>query len=181
MLWEGWHYFAVFHLSRPGLVPIIHKKWGITVLEMHKNWPWKWPHHPDSQSLGPLAGPLADILSVKVENVTLKGQESTSPGRVCKRSTNKLWNNLISFLFSFWVVNVQIYHVKNFGHKDKGPSGFPDPINEYKKASCLFLVLFLATSRPCWLSRSAWMIGEYNSASCCLRSVYFMDQRERWI
>ena len=33
---------------------------------MCKNWPWKWTHHPDSQSLGP----LADILSVKVENVT---------------------------------------------------------------------------------------------------------------
>ena len=35
----------------------------------------------DSQSLGPLAGPLADILSVKVENVTLKGQVSTSSGK----------------------------------------------------------------------------------------------------
>ena len=31
-LWEGWHYFAVLHLLRPGLVPIIRDKWGITVL-----------------------------------------------------------------------------------------------------------------------------------------------------
>ena len=30
-LWEGWHYCAVFHLSRPGLVPIIRDKWGSTV------------------------------------------------------------------------------------------------------------------------------------------------------
>ena len=28
------------------------------LFKMPKDWPWKWPHHLDSQSLGPLAGPL---------------------------------------------------------------------------------------------------------------------------
>ena len=38
----------------------------------------KCPHHPDSHSLGPLAGPLADMFNIKVKYVTLRGQESTS-------------------------------------------------------------------------------------------------------
>ena len=49
---------------------------------MEKNWPWKCPHHPDNRSLGPLAGPLAgaleDMFNIKVKNLTLRGQESTS-------------------------------------------------------------------------------------------------------
>ena len=44
-------------------------------------------HHPESRSLGPLAGPLAGILSVKVKNVTLKGQDSTSSGKEFYPST----------------------------------------------------------------------------------------------
>ena len=50
-------------------------------------------------------------------------------------------------------------------------SEFPDPINEYKSASChLFLVLFC---RPPWLSGSAWMVDECKSASC----LFFSDQK----
>ena len=50
-----------------------------------------------------------------------------------------------------------------------------------------FNCLFLATHRPCWLSRSTWTIDEYKSASWCLflvlfwrpvNSVDFPDQRE---
>ena len=95
---------------------------------MHKNWPWKWPHHPNSQSLGPLAGPLADILSVKVENVTLKGQEATSSGKEFVMNVNANEVLLMFEIFSYLL--------------DEGQSEFPDPINEYKGMSCLFLVLF---------------------------------------
>ena len=51
------------------------------LFKMHKDWPWKWLHLPENWSLGPLAGPLPDILRARVKNVTLKGQESTSLGK----------------------------------------------------------------------------------------------------
>ena len=51
---------------------------------MHKNWPLKLPHHPDSWS----SGSLADILIVKIENVNRKVQEYSSSGKEFIRWSN---------------------------------------------------------------------------------------------
>ena len=73
------------NLKRPRINFFIRERYRFMMhqllFQMHKDWPWKWPHHPDSRSLSPLAGPLAGILSVKVKNITLKGQDSTSSGK----------------------------------------------------------------------------------------------------
>ena len=152
---------------------------------MHENWPWKWPHHPDSQSLGPLADPLADILNVKVQNVTLKGQESTSSGKeFVKDKPTSSETIFFSFLFSFWKVKMQMIALSEGVSGclpdrvlDEGQSEFPDTINECKKGELSFSCPFFSNqkrrnyrtalwrgewsfTRPCWGSqRSSWRSG----------------------
>ena len=94
------HHSQKCNLKRPRINFFIgERRWFLMwclLFQIHKDWPWKWPHHPNSRSLGPLAGPLAGILSVKVKNITLKGQESTSSGNLMNSfPLGLLWQEIL--------------------------------------------------------------------------------------